>query len=1156
MIRSAGLPTSTALGRFALRFSAATLLLAAIAVGGARSQDAGAASSPPTSLSAQQVTDRAQSWLSALPKSTDAGVPRAPTKVLVSFRHGAGSDALAQSVRVAGPFPIRRTYTHLPLIAATLTTHQITALAADPDIAQVSPDVIVHLTPVATKRSSVPSTWYAPVSVRQADPGINQAQTTLGLDGDSAHDGIHHYSKNDEVIAIVDTGVDGTQPDLAGGKILDFQDFVTDPSPGCPPAPNPLVSWDAVGHGTLVASEAAGAGVTNKTMAGVAPGAALVVLKVFDCTASAPESTIAAALDWLLSNHATYGVDVVNMSFGFTASGLDGTDPISQLTNQLAAAGIVPVVAAGNNGPTLGSMESPGVARWALTAGAEKANSAGNDVAEFSSRGPTADGRTKPDVLTPGVDILGVEADAKTPSYVFNSGTSFSAPFLSGLAALALEANPSLRPSGTACDPVADPTTCPDGVVDSTMRAPLTDLAHSTASDWGAPGPDDETGWGVLHAWPFLAAADHSNAGGPHYPQHVVREGTVPDLGESLLPITVRAHHTVTVGLTMPSVNPWSGPFYGLFALDGHGSPVAVSDDCASAGGAPGGSISGLCYPYGSASRAVGISWTPTTTGTAFIGVRSLVGATSYLLDIDGADAAATSGIPVHVSVSRTPLVPGGSGGLVSVSLGGRPAGPVHVRLYSDGGLSFARTAALTFTPTNWNETKTVAVEAVPQSVRKGDPHGTTLVAIATGNTIDDAGSSIPLSVEVLDAASLPAGPHTERVSLTNTGTESWGQAYPAYGQLPFVSSDGSVVAFASRSTDLTGSDPNGLRTDIFVRDRTTGETEKITPDNEVDDSYLEGMSADGRYVLFSTHDAITPGDTNNSADLFVKDRSTGTITRVNLTSTGAQMPTSACSGCLDLAGSISANGKYVTFVTDVPMTPNAPANGPEVYERDLQTGTVTRVSIATNGANGVPNVDDTWAMTATPSADGSVVLFSSASDGLAPGALPGQLNIYAHVVATGKTILVNSDANGQGRPVELGTQGVLSANGLYAAFETYSLPSYYPQIYVKNLTTGAVQQVNVTSSGGQSFYNATLTSISGDGRIVAFATEDPTIGGGGMVMRNLDTGVVTPIAPLADAVEARISPGADYAVWDSSDPNLVSGDTNMATDTFWRQIQ
>jgi Tol biopolymer transport system component len=257
------------------------------------------------------------------------------------------------------------------------------------------------------------------------------------------------------------------------------------------------------------------------------------------------------------------------------------------------------------------------------------------------------------------------------------------------------------------------------------------------------------------------------------------------------------------------------------------------------------------------------------------------------------------------------------------------------------------------------------------------------------------------------------------------------------------------------------------------------------------------------------------------------------------------------------MAGAISADGNHVAFVTDnAPMTPGAPTTGPEVYVRNLQTGVVKRVSVASNGGNGVPNVDESWAMATALSADGSVVVFSSASDGLASSAVPGQLNVYAHIMATGKTILVNSDASGRGLTLEPGTEGVLSGNGKYAAFETYSPPTNYPEIYVKNLATGAVQLVNVTSSGGQSFADATLTSISGDGRTVAFTTDDPKIGGGGMVMRNLDTGKVTSIAPPGDGVAARISPGADYAVWDSSNPNLVSGDTNMATDTFWRQIQ
>lgn len=1085
--------------------------------------------------------------------------PAAPQAVLVTFRHRVDAAALAGASRYAGPLRVRRTYEHLPVVAATLSADQVSALGADPDVVRVAPDGVVRLPPTAAQPGVVPPSYYAPVAVRQADRGIGAAQTKLGLDGDAAGDGVRKFSKNDEVIAIVDSGVDGTQPDLAGGKILTFHDFVSAPAPQCAPPPDPIVAWDSIGHGTLVASVAAGAGVAQPAMTGVAPGAALVVLKVFDCTGSAPQSDVAAALDWLLSHHKTYGVDVVNMSFGSVGQGLDGTDLMSQLTNQLAAAGVVPVVAAGNNGPTLGSVNSPGVARWALTAGAEKANPAGNDLAEFSSRGPTADGRVKPDVLTPGVDILGVVANVTVPAYAWNSGTSFSAPYLSGLAALALQANPALKPSGTACDPA----TCADGVVDANMRAPLTRVAHSSAADWNVAGPDSETGWGVLHAWPFLAAAAQSIDPGPTYPKHLVRRGSVPAGGETFIPIRIRAGQTVTVGVNVPTVNGFNGPFFGLFAVDDRGAPIEVGYDCASAGRV-GGGISGICYPYGSASRAVGMAWTPSADATAFIGIRSLAGATTAVVDIDGAREAANAGMPVRVSVSGTPLAPGGTRGAVLVRLGRKPAQTVHVRLSNDGGLSLSRTL-LTFSPANWYREQTVRVAALAQSTRWGDPHGSTLVATATGRTIDDSGISKSVSVPVLDASSLPDGPHTERVSLTDAGGESWGGAYDASSPYPFgnavpiVSSDGSVVAFASRASDLTSSDPNQLRSDVFVRDRSTGHTEKITPDTEMNDSYLQGMSADGRYVLFSAYDGVISGDDNNASDLFVKDRTTGSVSRVNLTSAGAPMP-ERCSGCSGLPGAISSDGHTVSFITDVPMTPDAPATGTEVYVRDLSTGVVTRVSVASDGANGLPTDGTTWEMMTALSGDGSIVLFSTASDGLAPHALTGEMNVYEHVMATGRTTLVNSDAAGTALRLQVGTPALLSERGAYAAFESAGPPYYYSKIYVKNLTTGAIELVNVTPSGDPSLYGAELTSISADGRTVAFWTDDPAIGGGGMVMRNLDTGVVTSIAARNPGLFetrgfARISADAKFAVWASSDANLVPGDTNRATDTFWRRL-
>jgi hypothetical protein len=132
----------------------------------------------------------------------------------------------------------------------------------------------------------------------------------------------------------------------------------------------------------------------------------------------------------------------------------------------------------------------------------------------------------------------------------------------------------------------------------------------------------------------------------------------------------------------------------------------------------------------------------------------------------------------------------------------------------------------------------------------------------------------------------------------------------------------------------------------------------------------------------------------------------------------------------------------------------------------------------------------------------------------------------------------------------------VLSANGKFAAFETNGVPDAYSRIYVKNLETGSIELVNEPGA-----YDDSLTTISADRRTVAFWSGNPAYGGPGTVMRNLDTGITTLICRQYSGnlfevrTFARISSGANYAVWDSSFASFVPGDTNVATDTFLRRL-
>ncbi|MDG4804837.1 S8 family serine peptidase [Micromonospora sp. WMMD980] len=230
-------------------------------------------------------------------------------------------------------------------------------------------------------------------------------------------------------VAVLDTGVDLTHPDLAG-KVAESRNFSEEANPD-----------DIVGHGTHVASIIAGSGAASGgKYRGVAPDATLLSGKVceeFGCT----ESAILAGMQWAAAEqHAT----VVNMSL----SGWDTpeVDPLEQAVESLTAqTGTLFVAAAGNDGAD-GSVGSPASADAALAVGAVDRN---DELADFSSRGPrVGDGAVKPDITAPGVDIVAARAahgqigDPVGDRYVSLSGTSMATPHVVGAVALLAQQHP------------------------------------------------------------------------------------------------------------------------------------------------------------------------------------------------------------------------------------------------------------------------------------------------------------------------------------------------------------------------------------------------------------------------------------------------------------------------------------------------------------------------------------------------------------------------------------------------------------------------------------------------------------------------------------------------------------------------------------------
>ena len=228
-------------------------------------------------------------------------------------------------------------------------------------------------------------------------------------------------------ICIIDSGIDASHPDLKD-QVEVIKDF-TDDEDGI----------DYNGHGTHVAGIIAGSGnASEHRLLGVVPNASLYVAKVFaGANARAARTGILDAIEWAVNEK----VDIINMSLGGEQN-CDGTCHLCRISDWAADNGVAVIISAGNDGPRRGTITCPGNSRNAVVIGA--INNSGI-LADFSSRGPTIDGRPKPDVSTPGVGIRAARA-ANTlmgmpidDYYTVASGTSMAAPHATGVAALLIQ---------------------------------------------------------------------------------------------------------------------------------------------------------------------------------------------------------------------------------------------------------------------------------------------------------------------------------------------------------------------------------------------------------------------------------------------------------------------------------------------------------------------------------------------------------------------------------------------------------------------------------------------------------------------------------------------------------------------------------------------
>jgi Tol biopolymer transport system component len=322
----------------------------------------------------------------------------------------------------------------------------------------------------------------------------------------------------------------------------------------------------------------------------------------------------------------------------------------------------------------------------------------------------------------------------------------------------------------------------------------------------------------------------------------------------------------------------------------------------------------------------------------------------------------------------------------------------------------------------------------------------------------------------------------TIRVSVGTGGIQSSDDAYA-----PAVSGEGRYVAFVSRGKNLVPDDNKYL--DVYVRDVQAGSTARVSVTagggKSDGDSLSPAISADGRYVAFQSETTnLVSGDTNGATDIFVKDRQTGAISRVSVSSSAAQGNGSSWSPA------ISADGRYVAFCSGASNLVTGDTNDCwDVFIRDRQGGTTSRVSVSSAGAQA-----DADSGGPALSGDGRFVAFASRAGNLATSASNVSQDVFLHDRTTGQTTAVSLGRNGlEGKGDSSGPR--LSTDGRYVAFQSWADnlvvddANGYWDVFVLDRQGGVLSRASRNSAGEPGDKDSEIPALSGDGRTVAFAS-------------------------------------------------------------------
>ena len=404
------------------------------------------------------------------------------------------------------------------------------------------------------------------------------------------------------------------------------------------------------------------------------------------------------------------------------------------------------------------------------------------------------------------------------------------------------------------------------------------------------------------------------------------------------------------------------------------------------------------------------------------------------------------------------------------------------------------------------------------------------------------------------------------RVSVASDGTQADRDSFR-----PSISADGRFVAFDSWASTLVPGD-TGM-SDVFVHDHLTEQTTRAsvasdgTQGNQ--SSFWPSISADGRYVAFTSRASnLVPDDTNGVWDVFVHDLQTRATTRVSVASDGTQgNGDSGGSSPLLYGLSISSDGRYVAFASHASSLVPGDTNGKwDIFIRDRQTGQTTRVSVASDGAEGN---DNSYGLGI--SADGRYVPFYSCASNLVSGDTNNTFDVFVHDRQIGQTTCVSVASDGtEGNGSSGGSS--ISADGRYVAFGSRAsnlVPGDSNGAYdafVHDRQTGQTTRVSVASDETEGNGGSGSPSISADGRYMEFYSRASNLvpgdsnGACDVFVHDRQTGQTTRVSVASDGTEANeesglygsiISADGRYVAFASGASNLVANDTNGYRDVF-----